>query len=193
MHVKMLSRWIVNRPYHFILNCVNMPFHYDEQRPEHGPKNYLSAPSFYCVETVCAPCGVVVAWTKFAKDESPSNILAFLQKVFPTEESRPDYFCIDKACLVLRSALRRGLWDRIWGKTTRFIVDTYHDRNHKDDDELCRKWCNPAPSDGSAPNLVIEGKDKEGKPCLRRAFNTQVSTCESLDSAYLINWQQIGL
>jgi len=37
----------------------------------------------------------------------------------------------------------------------------------------CKKWCNPAPADGSAPNLVIEGKDKQGKPCFRRAFNTQ--------------------
>jgi len=33
--------------------------------------------------------------------------------------------------------------------------------------------CNPAPADGSAPNLVIEGKDEQGKPCFRHAFNTQ--------------------
>ena len=29
--------------------------------------NYFVAPRFYCVETVCAPCGVVIAWTKFDK------------------------------------------------------------------------------------------------------------------------------
>ena len=36
-------------------------------------------------------------------------------------------------------------------------------------------WCNPAPADGSAPNLVIKEKDKQGKMCFRHAFNTQVS------------------
>ncbi|KAF8229272.1 hypothetical protein L208DRAFT_1482299 [Tricholoma matsutake] len=46
----------------------------------------------------------VVLWLpgqSFQKAESPTNILALLEKVFHTEESRPDYICIDKACLVL--------------------------------------------------------------------------------------------
>ena len=152
---------------------------HDEPMPEIERKNYFSAPRFYCVETICAPCGVVIAWAKFPKSESPTNILAFLESVFHTEESRPDYICIDKACVVLRTALRNGSWRRTWEKTTRFIVDAYHYINHRDDDELCRKWCNPAPADGSAPNLVVEAKDKKGKTCFRRAFNTQVSfnTC----------------
>jgi len=29
-------------------------------------KHYFSPNHFYCVETICAPCGVVIAWTKFA-------------------------------------------------------------------------------------------------------------------------------
>jgi len=148
---------------------------HDGPTPELELKNYFSAPRFYCVETICAPCGVVIAWAKFPKAESPTNILAFLEAVFPTEESRPDYICIDKACLVLRTALRNGSWQRIWGKTTRFIVDAYHYINHRDDDELCKKWCNPAPADGSAPNLVVEGRDKQGRPCFRCAYNTQAS------------------
>ncbi len=45
---------------------------------------------------------------------------------------------------------------------------------------MCREWCNPAPTDGSAPNLVIPTTDKDGKPCLKRAFNTQA--CEQLNS-----------
>src|SRR5438046_2825464 len=36
--------------------------------------NYFTAPRFYCVETICASCGIVIAWTKFAKAESPTNI-----------------------------------------------------------------------------------------------------------------------
>ncbi|TFK17217.1 hypothetical protein FA15DRAFT_563228, partial [Coprinopsis marcescibilis] len=42
------------------------------------------------------------------------------------------------------------------------------------------KWCNPAPMDGSQPNLVIIAIDAEGRPYLKRAFNTQV--CEQLNA-----------
>ena len=41
----------------------------------------------YCVETVVAPCGVVIAWTKFEKSESPTNILNYLATIYPTPES----------------------------------------------------------------------------------------------------------
>src|ERR1700723_893746 len=126
-----------------------------------------------CVETLCAPCGVVVAWTKFAKAESPTNILQFLQKVYLTEESRPAYICIDKACLVLRTSIINGSWN-MWKKTTRFVVDSYHYVNHRTADYICRKWCNPAPLNGSAPNLVVVEYDKHGQPHYKRAFNTQV-------------------
>jgi hypothetical protein len=75
------------------------------------PSNLFSPSRFYCVETVCAPCGVVIAWTKFDRSESPTNILNFLESVFPTEESRPDYICIDKACQVLATAVANGSWE----------------------------------------------------------------------------------
>jgi hypothetical protein len=137
-------------------------------------RNYFSAGRFYCVETICAPCGVVIAWTKFDKSESPTQILNFLESVYPTEESRPDYVCIDKACLVLRSSIANGSWDTTWKKTTRFIVDSYHYINHRADDYLCRKWCNPAPLNGSAPNLVLAATNSQGQTYYKRAFNTQV-------------------
>jgi hypothetical protein len=148
---------------------------HDEQAPEAPrPQNYFTPPRFYCVETICAPCGVVIAWAKFAKAESPTNILQFLQNVYPTEETRPDYVCIDKACQVLSSSIANGSWE-IWQRTTRFIVDSYHYINHRTTDYLCRKWCNPAPLNGSAPNLVIVENDRLGQPHYKRAFNTQVS------------------
>jgi hypothetical protein len=153
---------------------------HDEPAPEMQRKTYFVAPRFYCVETICAPCGVVIAWAKFAKSESPSNILAFLEKVYPTEESRPAYVCIDKACLVLCTSLTNGSWDSIWKKTTRFIVDSYHYINHRTTDFLCRKWCNPAPLNGSAPNLVVAEEDKQGRLHYKRAFNTQA--CEQLNA-----------
>lgn len=137
-------------------------------------KNYFTPSRFYCVETICAPCGVVLAWTKFARSESPTNILNFLEKVYPIQENRPSYICIDKACLLVASAISQGTWDT-WQETTRMIVDSYHYTNHKASDYLCSTWCNPAPEDNSAPNLVIVGYNNKGKAYPKRAFNTQVN------------------
>jgi len=147
---------------------------HDEPAPVPQRSNYLTASRFYCVETLCAPCGAVIAWTKFDKAESPTKILEWLNQVYPTEDSRPDYICIDKACLVLRTSIVNGSWTA-WEKTTRFIVDSYHYVNHRTSDYLCRKWCNPAPLNGSAPNLVVVEKDKHGQQHYKRAFNTQVN------------------
>jgi len=157
----------------------NLQPHDQEDTSEHQRKNYFSPNCFYCVETICAPCVTVIAWTKFAKSESPTHILNFLASVYPDEESHPDYVCIDKSCQVLCTCISNGSWQE-WKKTSRFIVDSYHYRNHKATDTLCCTWCNPAPTDGSAPNLVIPAVDKQGQPCLKRAFNTQA--CEQLNS-----------
>ncbi|TFK32532.1 hypothetical protein BDQ12DRAFT_616898 [Crucibulum laeve] len=42
---------------------------------------------------------------------------------------QPNYVCIDKACLLLCTAVQHGAWD-VWGQTTHFIVDSYHYINH---------------------------------------------------------------
>jgi len=54
-------------------------------------------------------------------------------------------------------------------------VDAYHYNNHRVEDFICHKYCNPAPLNGSAPNLVIEMETDKGVKYLKRAFNTQVS------------------
>ncbi|KAF8999984.1 hypothetical protein BDQ17DRAFT_1391397 [Cyathus striatus] len=148
------------------LNAENLPWNKTRRRHSDNEisnkKHYFSASRYYCVETICAPCGAVIAWTKFVKSESATNILKFLEDVFPNEESRPDYICIDKACKVLRTAVANGSWV-YWFKGSHFVVD----------DHPCRKWCNPAPQDGSAPNLVYIAQDRD-------AFNTQA--CEQLNS-----------
>jgi hypothetical protein len=107
--------------------------------------------------------------------------------VYPTEESRPSYICIDKACAVLRHSIVNHSWDE-WSKTSWFIVDSYHYINHCVSDLICRKYCNPASLDGSAPNLVIAAYDKKGKPYYKRAFNTQA--CEQLN-AWLGGYESI--
>jgi hypothetical protein len=142
-------------------------------------KDNPTPPRFYCIETICAPCGVVIGWAKFTKAESPTNILSFLQSVYPTEDSKPSYICIDKACLVLRSSIANGSWES-WKKTSCFIVDSYHYVNHRATDGLCRTFCNPAPMDGSAPNLVLVERNEQGEQYYKRAFNTQA--CEQLNA-----------
>ena len=139
---------------------------HDEDAPEPKKKNYFSPGHFYCVETICAPCGVVIALTKFAKSESPTNILRFLTATHPTEATRPDYVCIHKACQVLRTSIQNGTWDE-WSKTTCIIVDAYHYINHCVKDWLCQIFCNPAPLDGSTPNLVVEAETKDGEKYLK--------------------------
>ena len=52
--------------------------------------------------------------------------------------------------------------------------------NHCTDDYVCCKWCNPAPLDGSAPNLVISETNNQGHVFYKRAINTQA--CEKLNA-----------
>ena len=136
-------------------------------------KNYFGPSQFYCVEIVCTPCGVVIAWTKFDKSESPTNILNLLNQVHPTQQSRPNYICIDKAYQVLQTLISNKSWD-VWERSTCSIVDSYHYINHHKSDYLCHKWCNPGPLNGSAPNLIWITQDKQGQEYLQQAFNTQV-------------------
>ena len=117
---------------------------------------------------------MVIAWTKFAKSESSTKGLKFLKDTYPQKNTRPDYICIDKACVVLRTSLTNGSW-MDWRDTSHFIVDSYHYTNHHVEDFMCRKYCNPAPLDGSAPNLVIEAETDKGVKYLKWAFNIQVS------------------
>ena len=147
---------------------------HDEDAFEVQHKNYFGPAQFYCVQTICAPCGVVIAWTKFEKSESPTKILKFLKDTYPEKDTRPDYICIDKACLVLQTSLANGSWEE-WKETSHLIVDSYHYTNHQAGHFICHKYCNPAPLDGSAPNLVIEAETDAGVKYLKRAFNTQAS------------------
>lgn len=170
----------------------NMPWQMPSNRRPHQPHddddddsiiikkdNYFSPSRFYCVEIICKPCGCVVAWKLFDKSESPTKILKFMDSVYPSVELRPNYVCIDKGCKVLRTSIANDSWET-WKQTTRFIVDSYHYINHRTSDYLCRKWCNPAPLNGSAPNLVVVDEDKQGRKYYKRAFNTQA--CEQLNS-----------
>ncbi|KAJ7590400.1 hypothetical protein C8J56DRAFT_726355, partial [Mycena floridula] len=51
---------------------------------------------------------------------------------------------------------------------------------HQATDVLCRTRCNPAPLDGSQPDLVLARKDDNGHIHTTRAFNTE--TAEQFNS-----------
>ncbi|EDR13485.1 uncharacterized protein LACBIDRAFT_308467 [Laccaria bicolor S238N-H82] len=108
---------------------------------------------------------------------APNDAAAVLGVEENQDGTRPDYICIDKACLVLRTSIQNGSWEE-WCKTSRLIVDAYHYINHCTTDMICQKYCNPAPLDGSAPNLVVEAETKDGEKYLKRGFNTQA--CKQL-------------
>ena len=91
--------------------------HDEDASPESKRDNYFVPPCFYCVETLYAPCGAVHAWTLFDKSESPTQILDFLDAVYPTPDVRPDYICIDKGCRVLRTAIVNRSWN-VWEETS---------------------------------------------------------------------------
>ncbi|KAF8982343.1 hypothetical protein BDQ17DRAFT_1394083 [Cyathus striatus] len=101
---------------------------------------------------VMGPTHFVIAWTKFVKSEGASQIMDFLEDIYPTPESRPSYHLITSRN-----------WN-IWKATTRFIVDSYHYINHRVGDYLCHTYCNPSPLNGSAPNLVVVERDINGNP-----------------------------
>jgi len=119
---RMLQRPQEPQPWQTQQNHPYQP--HDEEGPDIVRKHFFSPARSYCVETLVAPCGVVIAWTTFDKSESPTNILDFLKTIYPKVQSRPSYVCIDKGCQVLRTSIANGSWEE-WEKTTRFIVDSY--------------------------------------------------------------------
>lgn len=133
-----------------------------------------------CIEVATWPCGCPIAWAKFANSESPSNIRHFLEALAPADGQycRWSFITIDKACRLVLNLIASGvIWS--WYETTRFLVDIFHYGNHTDE-VVCATHCNPAPMDGTQPNLVIPFLDKKGKLQMRRAFNMEAS--EQLNS-----------
>jgi hypothetical protein len=82
---RMLHRQNESLPWQPLIQQTHQP--HDEATVDIQKDSYFTPNCFYCVETICAQCGVVIAWAKFAKSESPTNILNFLKSVYSTEDS----------------------------------------------------------------------------------------------------------
>jgi hypothetical protein len=96
----MIQRSRENQPWNAQRRGPNPQCHDNDDEEPPLSLNYFGPAQYYCVQTICALCGVIIAWTKFARSESTINILHFLESVYQTKESRPDYIFIDKACQV---------------------------------------------------------------------------------------------
>jgi hypothetical protein len=102
-----------------------------------------------------------------------------LSKIFPDENFLPSFVFYDNACKLL-SHIVSNHPNSPWIRATRFLVDAWHFTNHQATDELCRTRCNPAPRDGSQPDLVIIETTPDGQRIERRAYNTE--TAEQFNS-----------
>ncbi|TDL15344.1 hypothetical protein BD410DRAFT_900077 [Rickenella mellea] len=138
------------------------------------------ARKLYCIETVQWACGVPIGWGKCYKSESLPQVLSIIDRIWAMyREFKPAFMVYDDACDLLRHIVTQDRGSH-WLVTTKFIVDAWHYIGHKAVDVLCRTWCNPAPLDGSQPDLVWVEEDELGEKHTTRAFNTE--TAEQLNS-----------
>jgi hypothetical protein len=85
----------------------------------------------------------------------------------------------DDACNLLRHIVTQNP-NSPWVHGTKLIVDAWHYIGHQASDVLCRIWCNPAPANGSQPDLISVKVDDNGRTHTTRAFNTE--TAEQLNA-----------
>ncbi|KAJ7481115.1 hypothetical protein B0H11DRAFT_2173387 [Mycena galericulata] len=112
----------------------------------------------YCLQTIQWSCGCPIGWGKCYSSESSSQVLAFINRVWEDHpDAKPSFIAYDDACNLLRHIVTQ-------------------DPNNV----LCRLWCNPAPTNGAQPDLVVVDVDANGRTHTTRAFNTE--TAEQLNS-----------
>lgn len=139
-------------------------------------KHTFQATRSYCVQIASWACGMPIAAAKLYTSESETQVIAFLDKVWPKDAGHllPDYIAYNQACFLLRQLATHNIASP-WIQHVRLIVDAWHYIGHRADDIVCRTRCNPAPVDGSQPDLVVEEVDGEGRVHKKRAFNTEVA------------------
>jgi hypothetical protein len=139
----------------------------------------FKAKTTYCLQTIQLACGFPIGWGKCYRSESTPQVLAILNQIWEHHpNSRPSFIAYNDACDLLRHIVTQNPNDP-W-LSTKFIVDAWHYFGHRATDILCRLWCNPAPKNGSQPDLVLVEEDANGICHQTRAFNTE--TAEQLNS-----------
>ncbi|KAJ6505036.1 hypothetical protein C8R45DRAFT_1060321 [Mycena sanguinolenta] len=146
----------------------------------HGPTLRVSPPALgqytYCLQTVQLACGYPVGWGKCYRSESSRQVVAILNCIWENHpNSRPSFVAYDDAYNLLRHIIQNR--NDPWISSTKFIVDA---RWSPRDRYVVPCGCNPAPKNGSQPDLVLVEQDANGVQHQTRAFNTE--TAEQLNS-----------
>ncbi|EJD51060.1 hypothetical protein AURDEDRAFT_160202 [Auricularia subglabra TFB-10046 SS5] len=151
------------------------------EMPGNQVPHTLRPRSVYCIQTAQWACGYPIGWMKMYGSETLPQVYKFLCWLWPTAATRrrPSFIAYDLACKLLRHIVTTH-FDDGWLDVTRFVVDAWHYINHVSGDDICRIWCNPAPMDGSQPDLVLEKTDDSGTVHKTRAFNLE--TAEQFNS-----------
>ncbi|KIO20067.1 hypothetical protein M407DRAFT_54802, partial [Tulasnella calospora MUT 4182] len=138
-------------------------------------RHTFQATRTHCIQTLTWACGYPIAATKFYVSESESQCASWLHRLFPNDVAhlRPDYLAYDRACFLLRHLVTQNP-NSPWVQDVRLIVDAWHYIGHRVSDILCRSRCNPAPADGSQPDLIIQ-EEINGRWVTRKAFNTEAA------------------
>ncbi|KAJ7041776.1 hypothetical protein C8F04DRAFT_931355, partial [Mycena alexandri] len=107
-----------------------------------------------CLQTVQWACGCPIGWGKCYCSESSSQVLKIINRIWESHsESRPSFLAYDDACNLLHHIVTQDP-NSPWILSTELIVDAWHYIGHQASDILCRLWCNPAPTNGSQPDLI---------------------------------------
>ncbi|KAJ7148041.1 hypothetical protein C8R43DRAFT_889261 [Mycena crocata] len=146
----------------------------------HAVVHTFRARTTYCLQTVQWSCGFPIGWGICFRSESSPQVLKIIDKIWESHPgSRPGFLAYDDACNLLRHIVTQDP-NSPWIHATRLIVDAWHYIGHRATDILCRIWCNPAPTDGSQPDLISVSIDDNGRTHTTRAFNTE--TAEQLNA-----------
>jgi len=90
---------------------------------EHKKNSLFCSIPFYCIETICAPCGwwlhglICQIWIS-------NQYLVLFGISIPNRDILPGLCVYCKGCAVLHTSIANGSWES-WKNTTRFIVDSY--------------------------------------------------------------------
>ncbi|KAF8146196.1 hypothetical protein K438DRAFT_1910755 [Mycena galopus ATCC 62051] len=147
----------------------------------------FKAKSTYCIQTIQLACGFPIGWGKCYRSESSSQVLAILNRIWADHpDSKPSFVAYDDACSLLRHIVTQDP-NNPWLSTTKLIVDAWHYVGHRATNILCHLWCNPAPVNGSQPDLILIEHDDNGLNSWLSGFKSQLREMADVNYDFFIH------
>ncbi|KAJ7844841.1 hypothetical protein B0H13DRAFT_2239147 [Mycena leptocephala] len=136
---------------------LSFPGQNEANMPQTGPTLHSELPDLQGTagdNTVQWSCGCPIGWGKCYRSESSSQVLKIIDKIWEAHpDCMPSFLAYDDACNLLRHIVTQHP-NSPWIHSAKLIVDAWHYIGHRASDILCRIWCNPAPTNGSQPDLI---------------------------------------